>query len=308
MRIIIARPQDWIDRSKSRKAKIWFYDVEALYNGIEEACKNLGVKYEVSTRITPGMAPGATDDKIILAHHTYGYKPNVWHIKKGYCPNYMYWDKFGYSGWSELAESYIPKKYSEEECNETLKYISNYITSNKSKIQQPDEAKVPNHPYILVLCQRPYDTVAKHSYITTLDLPKLVETAYQGTGYAVYTKPHPMYRGLTPGKKIEGSLHKLVNSASAVYTVNSGAGFESLFHGKHVFVSGKVDYQWECTIIKNLSDIISTKSQIVEPINWDKRIQFLTYCFQDHFVNTYDLNSITKKIKRCIDEYEVSHS
>ena len=119
MKVVIARPQDWIDRSKARTARIWFYDVEALYDAIPEICKKLKVKCEVRM-ITPHTIQ-QEKNTIYLAHHTYGKRKNVWHIKKGYVPGYMYWDKLGYSGWSEGAKRYDPsKKYLAADIMKTL--------------------------------------------------------------------------------------------------------------------------------------------------------------------------------------------
>jgi len=303
MKIIIARPQSWIDRSKSRTAKIWFYDVEALYNAIPEVCEELGVKYDVR-HIVPHTKINEPNS-IYLGHHTYGKIKNMWHIKKGYVPGYMYWDKTGYSGWSELANA---KHYyvnnNSEVLNQTLIQMENYIEQNSSKIKQPEGAKIPTEKYVLVLGQRPHDTVAEHAYINTVELARLVTRAYKNTDISVYTKPHPMsLKTKFPGKNIQGSMHKLVAGAEAIYTVNSGSGFESLFHLKKVFVSGHCDYRWACETVHNYQDIVDSVNNY--KVDTRQIIQFIDYCFSEYFVNCYDKESIKRKIQRCIDEYEV---
>lgn len=300
MKIIIARPQEWIEQSKARTAKIWFHDVETLYDSIPKVCKSLNLEYEVRTNIKPGSLINIKNS-IFLGHHTYGPQKNVWHIKKGYVPGYMYWDKKGYSGWSEALENYSTElNYGDEV--QTEKLMNKYIIENSSKIKQPDKTKIPDHPYILVLGQRPHDTVAAHSYIDTINLSKLVNEAYKNTGIKVYTKPHPMSLNTRfIGKTIQGSIHSLISGARAIYTVNSGSGFEALFHKKQVFTSGACDYSKVSTVVKNLQDI---KNTMHKGPNKRAIIHFLTYCFNEHFVNCYDKYSIERKILRCINEYE----
>jgi len=307
MKILVARPQDWINKSKSRTAKIWFYDVEALYDTIPEVCKELGIECEVR-HITPHTIL-QEPNTIYLGHHTYGARKNMWHIKKGYVPGYMYWDKTGYSGWSEAVSRYNPNKdYTAEQLTETKDKIEKYIRENSSKIKQPDSAEVPDHSYVLVLGQRPHDTVAAHSYIDTVKLSKLVNEAYKDMDIVVYTKPHPMsLKTKFPGKNIEGSMHHLIAKAQIIYTVNSGSGFESLFHLKSVVTSGKCDYSPVTFEVKNLKDIINSRILLLgSPIlHKSKILHYLTYCFNEHFVNCYDKESIKRKLQRCIDEYEI---
>jgi len=301
VKILIARPQDWIDRSKARTAKIWFYDVEELYNAIPEVCKKLGVDYEVR-HLTPHTVV-TERNTIYLGHHTYGNQKNMWHIKKGYVPGYMYFDKKGYSGWSEAVSRYAPERDYGSALWYTATKMKNYIDKNESKIKQPENAKVPKHDYVLVMGQRPHDTVAKHAYIDTVKLSKLVNEAYENTGIKVYTKPHPMSLNVKfHGERIEGSMHHLIAGAKAIYTVNSGSGFESLFHKKRVFTSGACDYSPATFTVKNLEDI---KNKMFREVDPGKIIHFIHYCFNEHFVDCYDEDSITRKIQRCIDEYEV---
>jgi hypothetical protein len=301
MKIIIGRPQDWIDRSKARTAKIWFYDVEALYDAIPEVCEEMGIDYEVR-HLTPHTR--INDSKnIFLGHHTYGNDKNMWHIKKGYVPGYMYWDKRGYSGWSEAVSKYDPNKEYGDILWNTHHLMQAYIDKNESKIKQPSSAKVPEKPYVLVLGQRPHDTVSKHAYIDTGKLAGLVNKVYKDSGYAVFTKPHPMsLKTRFPGALVQGSMHHLIASAEAIYTVNSGSGFESLFHAKTVFTSGDSDYSPVTINVKTEEDIKNTICRRVDP---GKIIHYLHYCFNEHFVNCYDKESIRRKLQRCVDEYEV---
>lgn len=302
-KIIIARPQDWIDRAKSNTATIWFHDVEALYDSIPEVCEEMGIPYQVKnlTAHVVQKKPGC----IYLGHHTYGKTKNMWHLKKGYVPGYMYWDKTGYSGWSEAVERYDKEQfYDFKDIAKTSKILEEYISSNSSKIKQPDTAEIPDHKYVLVLGQRPHDTVSRHAYINTTELSRFVNEAYKDSDIKVYTKPHPMsLKTSFAGKAIEGSMHHLIAAAEAVYTVNSGSGFEALFHDKKVYTSGACDYSPATIVVKNFQDIKNTIH--AEKPHTSEIMLYLHYCLNDHFVNCYDKESIKRKLQRCVDEYEI---
>jgi hypothetical protein len=311
MKFLFARPNDWFIYSKKRhkshytKGWIGLYDVEHLFDTMVEVSKNLGVPCE-SRNIKP-LTIVREPNTIYIGHHTQGIVKNTWHTKKGMVPDYLYFDKFGYSGWSELARKYeYDKILSIEEKQWVIDYITEYIKTNNSKIPQPTTAKIPNKPYILVLGQKPGDSVQQLAWIRTQALSKIVNEVYKDTEYEVYTKPHPGLAHIKfSGKRIEGAMHPLVANAKAVYTCNSGSGFESLFHMKHVFISGDCEYKWAGHAIKNKQDIIDTMPIIDTPVDEEKIIKFLHYCFKEFFVNCYDVDGITKKMQRCIDEYEV---
>ena len=311
MKFILARPEAWFIYSRKRhkiaynKGWIGLYDVEKLFDTMANVCKKLNIECEVRN-IQPLTIIKSPKD-IFIGHHTKGNFKNVWHTKKGMCPDYLYFDKLGYSGWSELAQKYeYDKVLNEEEKAWILNYIETYINTNNSKIPQPDKARVPPKPYILVLGQKPGDSVQELAWIKTQQLSALVNKVYEKTEYTVYTKPHP---GLThvkfTGRIIEGSLHKLVAGAEAIYVSNSGSGFESLFHMKPVFVSGNCEYKWAANIIKNEQDIKDSIEILKQPVDKEKILKFLYYCFNEYFVNCYNEEAITKKMQRCLDEYEI---
>ena len=42
----------------------------------------------------------------------------------------------------------------------------------------------------------------------------------------------------------ECSVHSIIEGCEAVFTANSGTGFEALMHGKPVYISGLADYAY----------------------------------------------------------------
>ena len=186
MKFLLARPDDWFMYSKKRhksqytKGWIGLYDVEQLFDTMIEVSKNLGIPCE-SKNIKP-LTIITEPNTIFIGHHTQGKHKNTWHTKKGMVPDYLYFDKSGYSGWSVLAKKYeYDKELSVEERQWVIDYITEYIKTNNSKIPQPATAKVPNKPYILVLGQKPQDSVQALAWLRTQQLSTVVNEAYKDT-------------------------------------------------------------------------------------------------------------------------------
>lgn len=298
MKIInICKPTKYIEIDKRKPNATWYKDLESFYNLLEEVLLEEDIPYKV---VDIGFyAMIVKPDSICLAHHINNPPKNVWTIKKGYCAGYLYFDKCGYSGWSEGIINYNPSKFYPNH----LFFIRNYIKNNESKIKQPDYTVVPKQPYVLVLMQKPSDTVSKLAKIDTILLSQYVNEVYKDTDINVYSKPHPdSYKMITYGENIKGSIHPLISHAKAVYTVNSGSGFEALMHLKHVYTSGDSDYTSVTTNIETLEDIKNTMN-LPGPSELEI-LNFLNYCFSEHFVNAYSKASILKKINRVLIEYE----
>jgi hypothetical protein len=134
-----------------------------------------------------------------------------------------------------------------------------FLASGLSKHPQPPRAPAGDlsEGYIFVPLQRPRDYVQiHHSPISVVEfLAAIVDWAESGS-HPVAVKPHPSNvddpdvmqeldrwcRGARSVRRIDGNVHDLVSRSSAVFTINSGVGFESLFHGKPVVTFGASDY------------------------------------------------------------------
>ena len=135
-----------------------------------------------------------------------------------------------------------------------------------------------------------------------------MKEAFKGTKYKVFVKPHPYgsTKAFTSAKLTTnyhtGSLHQLIANSSAVYTVNSGSGFEALLHNKRVFTAGHCDYHWVTDTIKTEEDLKNSIELIDQPIDEDSITKFLHYCFNHHFVNINDEKSIERRLLRAIED------
>ena len=169
-------------------------------------------------------------------------------------------------GWCASA-SYWPIKPDNNFKNYNVYHeMKKRILNNVSKFTQPDieNLRLPEK-YIFFPCQIPHDeTIQYHSDVSVEDsLEAILESLHHFSEYSVVIKGHPAntismkpfrdiyerYKETLPAVLSEKilwldncSVHKLISDSSAVFTVNSGVGFESLLHHKHVYTFGLADY------------------------------------------------------------------
>jgi hypothetical protein len=306
--VLIHYPCNWINNHNTPS-------VELFYRTLFKVLALEGINYTV----TPTKGIPITDDlnykdTIHLTYHTKHPCINAINIKVSYLPNLFYFDRKGYSGWSETTddiktkdylnrvEDHIAKSYFE-------KIASHYIHNNISKYPQPLETnKHPNHnhDYIFLATQVIDDSVSELAYIDTLTLIKHATTACETLGIDLLIKRHPKCSSIEIKQTIEeatqknhvlttnGSIHDLIKNAEAVLTVNSGVGFESLLHLKQVYITGKADYHWACTTIKTEYELKTKllKSKVPE----DRIRQFVYYFCNENLGDCNSEESIRKQI------------
>lgn len=296
--------------------------VRTLYIELLSILDELGHTYELigHTHTLQKTDP----DSIILGHHTICSDNNVWNIKNGYIPNYLYFDKCGYSGWAEMADSVelfnksqtVDGTIATEFVND---FLIKYSEQNLSKFEQSDENFSHNKPYIFVACQHPSDTVMELAEIETYDLARKIATLADSdidvlikihpTIQNKNPKPHPLaeLENLPNVHFTTASIHKLIAGSEAVVTVNSGVGFESLLYGKHVFTSGKSEYRRVTQPIKNDTDVSNIKNiiQNTEP-NVEKINKFLFFMLNEYYMEIGNKDRLREKIISIIDQYQKS--
>lgn len=108
-------------------------------------------------------------------------------------------------------------------------------------------------PYIFFPLQIPHDQSIRYfSDISELPLVEALVKWAKANNIAVVLKPHPANRKVmkqfekfVDGHTIfwsEAHVYDLIHHATAVYTINSGVGFEALLQSKPVVTFGRVEY------------------------------------------------------------------
>ena len=93
-------------RSASEQGMMYNDDVEKLYDMLPDIISRMGHEPVVLDMTKDIRRIYQEKNSKFLAWHNHGTTPNTWFIKQAYIPDYFYFDKTGYSGWSELTESY----------------------------------------------------------------------------------------------------------------------------------------------------------------------------------------------------------
>lgn len=307
MKFRIQRPDKWIaDRPHLQADNILFYKnlAEVLK---EDGHETIVVRHTYDNTSYPGY--------LNLGHHTRSLEPNVWNIKKGYIPYFMYFDRTGYSGWAEMAHN--PALFEQAmQMDPALAKIGIDKLSRQLRRNQvskwPQSKRIPNlpTPYVLVACQTPKDSVAHFAHIATIPLIKTVVNALRGTKYHVVVKAHPRATAVAKSVPVgthvhvtDASIHNLIPKARAVFTVNSGVGFEALMYRRRVFTTGFSDYvQVTDRLFKPVttSDIIDVMDT---PVDRERINKFLFYMMNYYFVDARCKDSIRQRVNLALSEY-----
>jgi hypothetical protein len=113
--------------------------------------------------------------------------------------------------------------------------------------------QIPAAPYVFFPLQIPHDQSIR--YFSDCSQREVVEALLawsRSAGVALVLKPHPVnpksmreFEALARAAGVhwsEAHVHDLIGNASAVYTMNSGVGFEALLHLKPVVAFARVEY------------------------------------------------------------------
>lgn len=312
-------------------------DLAIYYNNIERVLKEWKLPYKIRTisqevrrldRFESGISQ-YNHKGIILGYHNVNVNasPNIWCLKRGYLPLYMNFDRFGYSGWSEMAKSQslfdLTQKMDQDEAAEYVDtFLKNYLQSNvywkhksiASNFKNLNSIKPFNHnkPYLFVGCQLPNDMVSRLSRIKTYELALLVAKELSSK-IDIIIKLHPKDNNGDEIKHLEkipnvqfsdASIHELIPNSEGVITVNSGVGFEALLYRKHVFTAGEVDYHWVTNTLDNIESIKDIISKIKTQPDTNAINKFLFYMMTKHFAKADDIISIKDHIQQAIKFYK----
>jgi hypothetical protein len=297
--------------------KILIYDQRLFEKELSESYSNW-IKKKINFKFLkrpnlPFVSKKLTNSDFEFYEHTIttNKNQNIINIKPFYLPDHYYFDKMGFSAWSEIS-SLSTSLILKNNINANLffkKYYENFVLNNLSKYSQPPKKDIdlPKKYFFLPL-QLADDTVniaCEHS--TQYILEKFINIFSQ-TNENLVIKRHPKCKSLKIKKALnnidlknvivlDSSIHDLISKCSAVLVNNSGVGFESLFHLKPVYTFGRSDYQIVCRNI-SLNDFNPSK---VKPLTEDEinKIKFFTFnVLNGYVIKTNDKSSYLKAFKR----------
>ncbi|RYG36022.1 MAG: hypothetical protein EON93_05690 [Burkholderiales bacterium] len=185
-------------------------------------------------------------------------------------------------------------------------YRQRLVVCNESKFDQPAAATrenmiatglIPAQPFIFFPCQIPHDeSLTLFSDISESDLVRALGAWSRASGTPVVFKEHPANRRAmallrtAAGPDVfwsEASIHDLVREAAAVYTLNSGVGFEALFHTTPIATFARAEYD----VVTEIADIARLDAIWASCRNWDRdkgmraRRQFVDWYCRRHAID-----------------------
>ncbi len=205
-----------------------------------------------------------------LTYHTLVTRPDILNVKGGYLHDYMLLDEAGYSGWASVVDA-EPEwmDVGRREARQFMKALRRrYINAGLARYHRMSEATEHDIPdgYVAIYLQCQDDTVMTLKRFETEEMVRAI-IAQRGDR-AVVIKRHPLCESpeiealleevVDPEAGVyqsQQNVHEISARASAVACVNSGAGFDSLLHGRKVMVFGVSDYRHAAFEITDLSQV-----------------------------------------------------
>lgn len=242
-----------------------------FYNGVHEALQADG--YRSVIKYKPYKVP-KENGLFYLTYHTIVNRSDILNVKVGYLHDYMLLDEAGYSGWAAVVDSapeWLKMDDGEAELfSEGLR--KRYVEAKLSRYHRMSEKTEQDIPdgFIVVYLQCQDDTVMALKRFSTQEMVKSI-IAQRGDK-PVVIKRHPLCEApeidallaevVDPEAGVyqsQENVHDLSARASVVACMNSGAGFDSLLHGRKVMVFGVSDYRhaaFEITDLSQVGDVI----------------------------------------------------
>jgi len=292
-----------------------------MFESLKKRLKNFNlnlsfekIPFDISFRVRTAPKAGFT-----LSYHSVGNVQNVWRIKETPVQYYYSFERFGFSGWSELSINkdyhlnYIKQVDSGLAYKFTHQLRSQLILTNTSKYKQTDKPFTIDEPFVFYSLQKPGDIVSRLYRLNAFKVLQQASFLAKKKRIKLVVKRHPycydprvtwaLFKATFNNPyviKTSASIHKILPLCSSVLVANSGVGFEALIHGKQVFSFGSSEYELATTPLNSIGDIDQVFSnQITLNTAWINRFvyYFLTQCC----FNVNDAKDIDNKLQRAID-------
>lgn len=298
--IIVATPRRFLSLRKLLKPNAAIDDMlRTLHTGLALAAEQ-GLRARLDLSDTPGLRHAPA---LYLSHHTIDSPAfaalrargtHVVHFKAADLPGRTSLDPLGFAGWSSLAEKSVGELDLGDVTRAEIdlhfdKAKAAAISGNVSKYAQTAQQEALPGRYVFIALQTIGDMVQRNAYVPMLDMLEMVMDRFEGSPYSVVVKRHPKCRSRRVAAALkaaakrphvqisQGSVHQLLSSASAVFTVNSGVGSEAIIHEKPLYCFGKADYAAVAHQIRSMNDLASATDPLQASCSDAERKQFLFY-------------------------------
>jgi hypothetical protein len=252
----------------------------------------------------------------VISYHTTANQAQWWHVKDGPIPAYFSMDPLGYSGWASLASiTELPTEEIAEADIEAAwhKLQASIVEQKASKYPQGcAHFSPPTRPFVFLPLQVLDDTVAQLAYIPADQLLGILIRELPALGYDLVVKRHPKCQSKKVARMLDNtknqphvtitncSIHEIIHCCTAVVTVNSGVGFESLLHLKRVILTGKADYAFATTAVQDDTALMKALEEISLPPDIARIKRFVYHYTMHHLFHMDDAASIRMRLMKFI--------
>jgi len=244
----------------------WKEFAARLANAIERRGVQVDVIEEPVWQITPDTVDSAGADLALIPHRCkLDFAPGRTPVRY-YMQEYFRWVfVVDPAGWSAASSSYplkldslqtpvsgIYRRYRERLADGRLDSKFGQAGS-MTRPQLIASGAIPGDDYLFFPLQIPHDQSIRYfSDWSEREVVEAVASWCRDRGIALVFKPHPAnLRSMLEFEDLAreygarwstANVHDLISHARAVFTVNSGVGFEALLHGKPVVTFGRAEY------------------------------------------------------------------
>jgi len=244
----------------------WKELTSRLANAIERNGVLVDVVEMSAWQITPDTVDAAGADLALIPHRCkLDFEPDrtpVWYYMQEYFRWVFVVDP---AGWSASASTYpidlqrLPATASGVYREYRARLAGGRLDSKFGQAQSRPRAElvasgaIPEGDYLFFPLQIPHDQSIRYfSDWSEREVVEAVALWSRARGFTLVFKPHPA--NLRSMKEFEevaaahgarwstANVHDLIAHARAVFTINSGVGFEALLHGKPVITFGRAEY------------------------------------------------------------------
>ena len=228
----------------------------------------------------------------LICYHCFNIDGNNLIIQESQIPGKCSLDSRGFAGYSSICLPGFEKinKFIEGISKDDLikwgkEYRNQNIERQVTKYSQSDVCEFDfQKPFIFIPLQIPTDIVSKLCKVQTIELIELiidyVKQHKDKLKYSFVFKAHPYNNSIKIQNLINNfddehlittsaSIHKILSKKNclAVLTANSGTGYEAMYYGKPVYVTGFCDYLFAA------SSVLESKEQIYKLLDESKFIR-----------------------------------
>lgn len=295
--------------------------LRCVHTEIFAALETTGRPVRIRSKLDSQTVVPGRKDRRLVSYHTQDAPGLSIHFKEAYHPGYITLDPQGYAGWCSVADLELDAlKLGAVSLDKAETFFqeraTTLISKNVSKYEQPDiAAQALPTPYLFVGLQIINDSVQRLAHMPMLTMLQEVSEYCRLNGLNLVVKRHPLCTSPAVAERLRvgeatgefivssASVHQLIRGATAICVVNSGVGFEALFHLKPVYLFGKSDYRHACYEVRRPGDFAAMFRGELPLLPSATLKRYIYWLHHSHFIDCSDPEAARAEIRARVLKY-----